>query len=215
MINQVRPILKFFRWIRFLDRIQHWKDLAHKKHSEAALDLIEERTKNNLRVVIDQSENEYMWVHPDIVEFWKAMHKHCLARKIPIKAFEFLRTQERQVELLKEGKTKAGPMLSPHQYGLAVDIISTTKGWALSKKQWEVIGSIGKEVARKRNIKIKWGGDWEKEIGFWDPAHWQLSNWKDYKTAYDHCVSKGIKIPEETNLRFAFLENVYLTRLKN
>ncbi len=198
--------------MRFLDRIQYWKGLAHKKHADAALDLIEENAHKNIHVVIDQSENEYMWVHPQIVEFWKAMHKECKARRIPIKAFEFLRTKERQDELYVKGHTKAKAGQSPHQYGLAVDIISATKAWNLSKKQWEIIGTIGKEIARKRNIKLTWGGDWDGNDGrpdFWDPAHWQLSDWKKYQKAYNHCVSNGIKLPEETRLRFAFLENVY------
>jgi hypothetical protein len=91
---------------------------------------------------------------------------------------------------------------------LAVDIISATKAWDLSKKQWDVIGCIGKEIARKRNLKIDWGGDWD----FWDPAHWQIADWRKYRTAYNHCVQNGIKIPEETKLRFAFLENVYEAR---
>lgn len=208
MLQKMRPLSSFFKWVRFLDRIQFLKGLAHKKHTDAAIDLIDEYAHKNINVVIDQSENEYMWVHPQIVEFWKAMHKECSARRIPIKAFEFLRTRERQDELHAQGRSNARAGQSPHQYGLAVDIISATKGWDLSKKQWDVIGSIGKEIARKRNIKLEWGGDWE----FWDPAHWQIADWKKYRTAYNHCVQNGIKIPEETKLRFAFLQNVYDAR---
>lgn len=208
MLQKMRPLSSFFKWVRFLDRIQFLKGLAHKKHTDAAIDLIDEYAHKNINVVIDQSENEYMWVHPQIVEFWKAMHKECSARRIPIKAFEFLRTRERQDELHAQGRSNARAGQSPHQYGLAVDIISATKGWDLSKKQWDVIGSIGKEIARKRNIKLEWGGDWE----FWDPAHWQIADWKNYRTAYNHCVQNGIKIPEETKLRFAFLQNVYDAR---
>jgi len=35
--------------------------------------------------------------------------------------------------------------------------------------------AIGKEVARKRNIKLDSGHDWN----FWDPAHWEIDNWQD------------------------------------
>ena len=209
MFPKLIPLLKFYRWVRFLDRIQYLaKGLAHKTHTDAAIDLIDDNAHKNIHVVIDQSENEYMWVHPQIVDFWKAMHKECKARKIPIRAFEFLRSRERQDELQAEGRSNAKAGQSPHQYGLAVDIISATKAWDLSKKQWDVIGSIGKEIARKRNLKIDWGGDWD----FWDPAHWQIKDWKNYRTAYNHCVRNGIKIPEDTKLRFAFLENVYESR---
>jgi hypothetical protein len=210
MFPKLIPLLKFYRWVRFLDRIQYLaKGLAHKTHTDAARDLIDDKAHKNLYVVIDQSENEYMWVHPDIVDFWKAMHKECKARRIPIRAYEFLRTRERQDELHAKGVSNAKAGRSPHQYGCAVDIISATKAWDLSKKQWDVIGSIGKEIARKRKIKITWGGDFQS---LWDPAHWEIRDWEKIRTAYNHCVRFGIKIPEETKLRFAFLENVYEAR---
>ena len=59
-------------------------------------------------------------------------------------------------------------------YSAAVDIIHATRGWNLTKKEWDVVGAIGKELARKRNIDIEWGGDWK----FYDPAHWQIKSWK-------------------------------------
>ncbi|QCS37219.1 hypothetical protein [Tortoise microvirus 70] len=57
---------------------------------------------------------------------------------------------------------------------MAVDIVHFGRYWDLSPKEWAVVGLIGKEVARRRNIKIVWGGDWR----FWDPAHWELKDWK-------------------------------------
>ena len=89
MLQKMRPLLSFLRWVRFLDRIQYLKGLAHKKHTDAAIDLVDVNAHKNIHVVIDQSENEYMWVHPQIVEFWKAMHKECKARQIPIKRLNF------------------------------------------------------------------------------------------------------------------------------
>jgi hypothetical protein len=63
-----------------------------------------------------------------------------------------------------------------------VDIIHASRAWNLTKKEWDVLGSIGKEIARKRNLKMEWGGDWDGREGrpkFYDPAHWQIKNWRD------------------------------------
>ena len=73
------------------------------------------------------------------------------------------------------GTTKARAWESPHNYGLAVDIIHGTKAWDLTRKQWEIVGHMGKEVAAQLGVKVVWGGDWK----FYDPAHWELANWRD------------------------------------
>lgn len=125
----------------------------------------------------------YQWtgVHPDIIEFTRKFIKELERRGIPMYAFELMRTPERQNNLLANGRSKAKAWSSPHQYGCAVDIVSHTKYWDLTPKQWDVLGAIGKEIARKMNVELTWGGDWK----FYDPAHWQLTNWREYKEMYD------------------------------
>nr|WP_245369132.1 M15 family metallopeptidase [Agrobacterium tumefaciens] len=80
-----------------------------------------------------------------------------------------------QQRLYVKGLSKAKPGQSAHNYGLAVDIVHGTKAWDLTRKQWDLIGHIGKEVAASLGIKVEWGGDWS----FYDPAHWELANWRD------------------------------------
>lgn len=80
---------------------------------------------------------------------------------------------DRQNRLYDEGVTKARAGNSPHNYGLAVDIVHGTKAWKIDDLEWTMLGQIGKEAARKANVKIEWGGDWS----FYDPAHWQLKDW--------------------------------------
>ena len=95
-----------------------------------------------------------------------------------------MRSKAEQHRLYQQGHSKALPGLSPHQHGLAVDIVHSTLAWELPKgpgekradKAWELIGVIGKEVAQGNGIDIVWGGDWK----FWDPAHWEIANWKDF-----------------------------------
>ncbi len=147
----------------------------HKTHVEAARSLAEPNASKSLWVKIQQTENDYIGVHPDIIEFWKAFSKAMKRRNIPIRAFEFVRSAERQQELYDKGRSKASAGFGAHQYGMAVDIIHATRGWNLSKKEWDCMVAIGKEVARKRNIKLDSGHDWN----FWDPAHWEIDNWQD------------------------------------
>lgn len=111
--------------------------------------------------------------HPELLEFERKLIKRMAKLGVPMFAFCVYRNG-RQQELLKEqGLSKAGAGFSPHQYGLAVDIVHGTKAWNLSRKQWALVGHIGKEVAAQLGIKVRWGGDW----AFYDPAHWELADW--------------------------------------
>jgi hypothetical protein len=180
MQQEQRAPNKYLRWVKFLDRVKAWfkDEPVHKDYTAAAYALADAKALQRKEVVKKQTETQYEGVHPEIVEFWKAMQKACKARNIPVLAFEMLRSEERQYELYVAGRSLAKGGDSPHQYGMAVDIVHAVKYWQISKKEWDIIGSIGKEVARKRNIKVEWGGDWEK---LWDPAHWQLMGWRANK----------------------------------
>lgn len=183
MQQEKRPPNKFLRWVKFLDRVQAWfkDEPVHKDYVKAAYDLADAPAFKRVEIKKMQTEVAFQGVHPEIVDFWQAMYKACKARNIPVIAFEMLRSAKRQDELYKAGRSKARGYSSPHQFGCAVDIVHAVDYWNISKKQWDIIGSIGKEVARKRHLKIEWGGDWDGNDGrpkFWDPAHWQLENWR-------------------------------------
>jgi len=92
---------------------------------------------------------------------------------------EFYRDNARQFQFKRDGFSKAGPGVLFYNFGLAVDIVHTGKLWDLSKPEWDIIGAIGKETARKMNLKVEWGGDWS----FWDPAHWQIAGWRKVRDA--------------------------------
>jgi hypothetical protein len=141
------------------------------------------------------------WAYADTqLQKWAdAMIQECRKRQIPLYAFELHRTPERQQQLMFEGRSKAGPWKSAHQFGMGIDLIHESKLWSLSNAEWEIIGAIGKEIARKKNIKITWGGDWG-----WDYAHWELTDWRksDVKLTHDYMVRNRIEIPNETEKRF-------------
>jgi hypothetical protein len=148
-------------------------------HIEAARGLIDLDTirsvKYRARVVKERTETS----HPAIVEFYRRFQKELEARGFPFVATEFFRDGPRQMDLYESGRSRAKPGQSAHNWGAAVDVVHYGRWWDLDPKEWAIIGAIGKEVARKAKIKVEWGGDWN----FYDPAHWQLKNWKAIRAA--------------------------------
>lgn len=114
-----------------------------------------------------------LYTRPEIVEFSRRVIKEAKRLNVPLFAHEFYRSPERQRELAAQGKSKL--VDGAHNRGAAVDIVHGTKGWDLTRAQWSLIGHVGKEVATRQGISVVWGGDWN----FYDPAHWELENWRD------------------------------------
>jgi len=173
----MKPPNKWFRWIRFLDRIHYFnreEPLVHKDHIEAMRSLADPEAMKQFKYKQMHTTLDFEGVHPDIIKFWKSVHKAMKLRDIPVRAFELKRSHARQQELYDKGVSKAVPGQSAHNYGCAIDIIHSKKAWNLSKKQWDCMVAIQKECARKCNVKLISGDDWD----FWDPAHWELKNWR-------------------------------------
>lgn len=115
--------------------------------------------------------------HPDIIVFERALVKRLKAMGVPVFCHCAWRSDEKQQAAFDAGHSKARPGQSPHNYGLAVDIVHGVRAWELSRKAWGIIGHVGKEVALQRGIKVQWGGDWS----FYDPAHWELADWRSLR----------------------------------
>ncbi|MER8450126.1 M15 family metallopeptidase [Mesorhizobium sp. M1428] len=111
---------------------------------------------------------------PEILAFYDAFQRQLRALGVPMFAFCFVRDSEAQDAAYASGNSKAQAGESPHNFGCAVDIVHSRKAWSLTKREWQVIGHIGKDVAARNQMKIDWGGDWE----FWDPAHWEIRRWR-------------------------------------
>lgn len=111
--------------------------------------------------------------HHEVRDFTRAFLSELNKRGMPFFVHSACRTDREQNSLFARGVTKARAGQSPHNHGMAVDIVHYGRYWDLTEKEWAVIGLIGKEVARRRNVKVTWGGDWK----FFDPAHWELANW--------------------------------------
>jgi hypothetical protein len=113
-------------------------------------------------------------MHPDLLEFEKLLIRRMAALGVPMFAHSGIRSAAEQEALFADGVTKAKGGESPHNYGMAVDVVHSVLAWNLTRRQWDLVGHVGKEVAAARGLKLEWGGDWR----FYDPAHWQLAGWR-------------------------------------
>jgi murein endopeptidase len=121
--------------------------------------------------------------HPDLIEFEKVFIRKMGKLGVPMFSHEFIRSPERQNEVFRAGNSRAKGGHSAHQYGCAVDIVHSTKAWNMEPKAWALVGHVGKEIIAQKGLAVAslaWGGDW----GFYDPAHWQVVDWKSLKGGY-------------------------------
>lgn len=118
--------------------------------------------------------------HPKILLFEKRLIRKLEKAGLPFFAHNMVRTAAEQTELYVRNVSKARAGRSPHNFGCAVDIVHSVRAWNLTKLEWQLIGHIGKEVAALNHIKIVWGGDWD----FYDPAHWELKDWRTHKSGF-------------------------------
>lgn len=113
--------------------------------------------------------------HEDILLFERTFRARLKRLDVPVFAHCVIRGEDEQNAAYKRGVSKARWLESPHNFGMAVDIIHSTKAWDLTERQWAIFGHLGKEVAAALGIPITWGGDFKS---LWDPAHWELKDWR-------------------------------------
>ena len=99
-----------------------------------------------------------------------------------ITVIEGLRSQERQDELVKQGKSKT--KFGKHVMGKAVDIAPYPIDWD-ARDDFHYLGGFVLGVANRLGVKIRWGGDWNasslfkckrttKDNNFDDLVHFEL-----------------------------------------
>lgn len=117
--------------------------------------------------------------HEKILLFEKKFITRARKLGIPLYAHNMVRTAEQQDALFAKGVSRAKAGLSPHNFGLAVDIVHGVHHWELSHDAWRLLSHIGHEVAAQNGIKIENGLKWD----FFDPAHWELKDWRSLRPA--------------------------------
>ena len=85
------------------------------------------------------------------------------------------RNEKQQFEAVKNGFSKLQYPHSPHNkiFSRAVDIIPYPVGYKATEKEWQTLLNHIKAVAKKLNIEIRCGIDWEN---FPDYPHIELKN---------------------------------------
>lgn len=138
------------------------KQLVHKAH------LASEKHRDQ------QARPQRLGADPDLLRFERAFCRRFEKLGVPMFPHCIVRGRHEQNRLFVTGKSLARFPKSPHNFGMAVDLVHGVHAWNLSKGSWEIVGHVGKEVAAQLGVKVSWGGDWR----FYDPAHWELSDWR-------------------------------------
>ena len=124
---------------------------------------------------------DWTGVQPELREFYNALYKALRARDFPVYCHSGWRSPQLQKKLFLEGHStlKSGP----HQRGAAIDVVHLDYHWSMSENAWLYVGLIGENIIRQRSLSIRWGGRWKN---FWDPAHWELKNWRNLPEVPEH-----------------------------
>tara|TARA_R110002020_G_scaffold365881_1_gene577938 strand:+ start:1047 stop:1445 length:399 start_codon:yes stop_codon:yes gene_type:complete len=99
-----------------------------------------------------------------------------------ITVIEGLRSQERQNELVAQGKSKT--KFGKHVDGKAVDIAPYPIDWK-ARDDFHLLGGFVLGIASQMGVKIRWGGDWSasslfqgqrttKDNNFDDLVHFEI-----------------------------------------
>ena len=90
-----------------------------------------------MQVLIDGIHRDMGMLHPRAIDDFMELERvltalfHTDGLAVHFRAFEVWRSPTRQAKLFKDGKSRARPWMSAHQYGLAVDFVPWTaaRGW--------------------------------------------------------------------------------------
>jgi hypothetical protein len=122
----------------------------------------------------------------------------------PAKIQECLRSADRQAALKSEGRSRAGPFESPHQFSEAVDIVHPSLFWKVSEDYWDALDACAQTVSRRLGVELETGYSWG-----WDKAHIELKDWRVVRDR----LGKRHPEPEDLNRRFAeVLPSVWASR---
>ena len=105
----------------------------------------------------------------------------CTEASIDVMVTCTFRSFEEQDDLYAKGRTTPGSIVtkarggeSPHNYGMAFDIVPIEHGkpvWDTTDPIWAIVGILGQAAG------LEWGGAWTT---FKDLPHFQRPNWKEY-----------------------------------
>ena len=83
-----------------------------------------------------------------------------LIKIMDVTIIEGLRSEERQKELLEQGKTKT--KFSKHIKGKAVDLAPYPIDWK-DRERFHYMGGMLRGIGKQLNTDVRWGGDWDSD----------------------------------------------------
>ena len=118
-----------------------------------------------------RSRERLKGVDPKLVNVLNEVVKH-----FDITVIEGLRSQERQNELVAQGKSKT--KYGKHTQGKAVDIAPYPIDWEC-RDDFHYLGGFVRGIATSMGVKVRWGGDWDsdyttKDNSFDDLVHFEI-----------------------------------------
>ena len=118
-----------------------------------------------------RSRERLKGVDPKLVNVLNEVVKH-----FDITVIEGLRSQERQNELVAQGKSKT--KYGKHVEGKAVDIAPYPIDWEC-RDDFHYLGGFVRGIATSMGVKVRWGGDWDsdyttKDNAFDDLVHFEI-----------------------------------------
>tara|TARA_R110002020_G_scaffold30490_2_gene96036 strand:+ start:109 stop:489 length:381 start_codon:yes stop_codon:yes gene_type:complete len=118
-----------------------------------------------------RSKERLRGVHPKLVNVLNE-----LIKIMDVTIIEGLRSEERQKELLEQGKTKT--KFSKHIKGKAVDLAPYPIDWE-DRERFHYMGGMIRGIGKQLNTDIRWGGDWDsdgeiKDNSFDDLVHVEI-----------------------------------------
>jgi peptidoglycan L-alanyl-D-glutamate endopeptidase CwlK len=99
-----------------------------------------------------------------------------LIKLMDVTVIEGLRSQERQNELVAQGKSKT--KFGKHVAGKALDLAPYPIDWN-DRERFHYMGGLIRGIGHSLGIKIRWGGDWDsdgeiKDNAFDDLVHVEI-----------------------------------------
>ncbi len=118
-----------------------------------------------------RSKERLKGVHPKLVNVLNE-----LIKIMDVTIIEGLRSEERQKELLEQGKTKT--KFSKHIKGKAVDLAPYPIDWE-DRERFHYMGGMIRGIGKQLHTDIRWGGDWDsdgeiKDNSFDDLVHVEI-----------------------------------------
>ena len=137
-IKRWRPDREIGELAQFNDKIKHLKYAPDQFYTTHFLKL--------------ENKADYTGMQPQLWTWLENMKRQCKKRGMPFYVHTAYRSPQEQLSLYSAGysKVKSGA----HQRGAAVDLVHPDFHWDAPTEYWLYIELIGKEVARKENIKI-------------------------------------------------------------